>query len=124
MKWLTTLAAVLAVAFLATSVTMAEEGKKEKKERPPAAAWGEVVSVSDTEVVLKNKQGEVHVKVNASTKVKVNGKEGKLSDIKPGMKATVPTLENGVAQSIHAHTRGEGDGKGKDMEKRKEKPKE
>ncbi|MCE9591701.1 MAG: DUF5666 domain-containing protein [Planctomycetes bacterium] len=125
MKWFTTLAAVLAMAFLATSMTMANEGKeheKDKKEKPAAAAHGTLVSASDTQIVVNNKKdGDVTVKIDAATTIKIDGKPAKAADLKPGMKVTASALENGVSKHINASTEHE-HGKGKEKDKSTGKP--
>ncbi|MDD4888574.1 MAG: DUF5666 domain-containing protein [Phycisphaerae bacterium] len=70
------------------------------------ALKGKVVSVNvdKGEVVVKPKEGaDVTVTTNADTKVKVDGKDAKLADVKAGMGIEVKPA-TGVAASINAHT--------------------
>jgi len=101
MKALMKVVAVLALVAMA-SVALAEGDaavKKEKKE----ALRGIVVSTTGTSITIKNKQGkETTVTTNAETKIKVEGKEGTLNDIKPGMYAKILPADGTVATMIAA----------------------
>ncbi len=88
---------VLALATLATAADKAE-GQPAKK----PALVGTVVSASSTTVVVKPESGDnVNVTVNAQTKVKIDGKDATLADLKPGMWVAVPEI-NGPARRINA----------------------
>ena len=111
------LASVAALA-LALAAAPAQAGKADKadKANKPAKAdraakrnadalTGKLEKVDGTTLTILSGRGkkaaQVTVTTDASTKVKVNGKEATLADIKPGMHV-VATPNTGTAQKITA----------------------
>lgn len=97
------------------------DGQKDKKEKK--SRYGKVVSVSGTSITIEtgpkdNKTQEV-IETNADTKISVNGKEGKLADIKEGMWINAKPAD-GVATHVKAFDKSNKDGK-KPKDKDKEK---
>lgn len=127
MKRFSTILLALTIAAMSSSLVLAKEkdggakdgDKKEQKDKAPATV-GTIGKVSDTEVTIKTKKGDVTVKVDAKTVVKIDGKAAKLADLKEGMHATVPATDAGAAaKEIHVHTPKADEGKGKDKPKDK-----
>jgi hypothetical protein len=121
MKRLVTLAS-LALA-LALTAGVAEAGKNNPNKpakadragkRDPNTIAGKVQKVEGTTLTVTTGRGkkaaEVTVTTDADTKVKVNGQEGKLDQIKPGMHV-VAKPNTGTAKTIIANDAGAG-GKG------------
>lgn len=80
--------------------------KADKAARKAKALAGQVVSVDGTKLTIKTRDQDKNVKevvvtTDASTKVTVDGKDGKLSDISAGMRVKVSPAE-GLATSIEA----------------------
>lgn len=126
-----TVAAVALVLALGTASAHAAKGNKADK-----AAKGDKAAKRDSVVgtvqkidgnsltVLAGrgkKAAEVTVTTDASTKVKVNGQDGTLAQIKPGMHV-VASPNNGTATTLHATDAREGAGKGKAKGKNKNGP--
>jgi hypothetical protein len=89
------LAVLALVGFCGVSFAADKPAAGAKK----AGLRGEVVSVDGTNVKIKTKDGEVTVATDASTAVQIEGKEGKVADLKAGQKVMV-TPETGTATKI------------------------
>jgi hypothetical protein len=116
-----TLASVALVLALGTASAQAGKGDKPNKgdkaaKRDPNSVIGKVQKVDgNTLTVLAGhgkKAAEVTVTTDANTKVKVNGQDGTLAQIKPGMRV-VASPNNGTATTVRAMDAREGAGKGK-----------
>ena len=121
MKRFLTVASVALV--LALGAASAQAGKADKPNKADKAAKrnadavaGKVQKVDgNTLTVLAGrgkKAAEVTVTTDAETKVKVNGQDGTLAQIKPGMRV-VATPNTGTAKMVRATDAKEGAGKGK-----------
>lgn len=99
MKTFAKFLAVVAILGLVASVNAADKPKGEKK---PGIS-GKVVKVDGTNLIIKNKDGEKTIATDASTVVKVDGKEAKLSDVQPDMQVMVQP-DTGTAKTINART--------------------
>jgi hypothetical protein len=99
-KWI----AVLAIVAMVGVVNAADKPAKPAKK---ATLKGAVVKVDGTKLVVNSgKKGgdkEVTVETNEKTVVIIEGKEGKLADLKPGQRVTV-SPNAGVAEKIEVPT--------------------
>ena len=128
MQRFVTVAAVALILALGTASAQAGKGNKADKaakgdkaaKRDPNSVVGTVQKVDgNTLTVLAGrgkKAAEVTVTTDASTKVKVNGEDGTLAQIKPGMHV-VASPNNGTATTLRASDAHEGAGKGKGKNK-------
>lgn len=127
MKWFVTLVMCLAMIAFAAAPTLAKEPKEpkdgKKKEKTVTLA-GLVTAASDMQVVIKtSKDGSTTLKIDAKTKIKINGKiTTKGSDLKEGMRIRALATEKGMALQIQAAS--PPDDKEKEKEKEKDKDKE
>jgi len=96
MKTWSKLAAVLTVVALLCAVQTVEAAKVKPLR-------GQVVKVDGTNLVIKTgkkgEQKEVTVATDAKTVVTIEGKDGKLADLKAGQKVVV-TPDTGTAEKI------------------------
>jgi hypothetical protein len=119
-RFLTIASVALALVLGAASTQAAKPNKADKADkaakRNADAVTGKVQKVEgNTLTVLAGrgkKAAEVTVTTDADTKVKVNGQDGTLAQIKPGMRI-VATPNTGTAKMIRANDVKEGAGKGK-----------
>jgi hypothetical protein len=123
-----TVAAVALALALGTASAHAAKGNKADKaakgdkaaKRDPNSVVGTVQKVDGNNLTVLagrgKKAAEVTVTTDASTKVKVNGQDGTLAQIKPGMHV-VASPNNGTATTLHATDAREGAGKGKGKNK-------
>jgi hypothetical protein len=119
-RFLTIASVALALVLGAASTQAAKPNKADKADkaakRNADAVTGKVQKVAgNTLTVLAGrgkKAAEVTVTTDADTKVKVNGQDGTLAQIKPGMRI-VATPNTGTAKMIRANDVKEGAGKGK-----------
>jgi len=125
MQRIVTVLAVALVLALGTTSAQAGKGNKANKgdkaaKKDPNSVVGTVQKVDgNTLTVLAGhgkKAAEVTVTTDASTKVKVNGQDGTLAQIKPGMRV-VASPNNGTATTLRASDAHEGAGKGKGKNK-------
>jgi hypothetical protein len=93
MKAFATLFVLLVVLGMFTTMSaIAEEGSSHE---------GTVVSAGSGKLVMKDDQGKEHShKVEAAVKITVNGKDGKLEDLKAGMKIRVMMDKDNHVASI------------------------
>jgi hypothetical protein len=124
MKRFLTVASVVFVLALGGASAQAGKGNKADKaakgdkaaKRDANAVAGKVQKVDGTTLTVLSGHGkkaaEVTVTTDASTKVKINGQDGTLAQIKPGMRV-VATPNTGTAQTIRAMDAREGKGKNK-----------
>jgi hypothetical protein len=101
-KWMLAGAAAVALGCL-TAGTMATAHADEASQNVavPAAHEGTVVSVTANKLTMKDEAGKEHSHtVGADAKITVNGKPGKLEDLKMGVKIQVMTGEAGKVLSI------------------------
>src|SRR4051812_21326281 len=122
-RFLTVLSVALVIA-LGTASAQAGKGNKADKpnkadkaaKRNADAVTGNVQKVDGTTLTVLagrgKKAAEVTVTTDAETKVKVNGQDGTLAQIKPGMRV-VASPNNGTATTVRAMDAREGAGKGK-----------
>lgn len=95
MKSLLMILAVLAFGFAAAVSTPAQAGVEGKSHD------GTVVSTSAGKLTMKDETGKEHSHdVGPTVKITVNGKPGKLDDLKMGMRIRVMTDENGQVMAI------------------------
>ncbi len=96
----------LVVVALALAAVAAWTAAAYAAEKHPAVE-GTIVSVSGNDLVISTKKGdkasEVTVKTDENTRIKIDGKDAKLQDLKAGMHATVPAYEE-VATQVLAHS--------------------
>jgi hypothetical protein len=116
-RFLTIVSVALCLALGAATTQAAKPNKGDKAAKRNAdAVTGKVQKVDgNTLTVLAGrgkKAAEVTVTTDAETKVKVNGQDGTLAQIKPGMRV-VATPNTGTAKMIRATDAKEGAGKGK-----------
>jgi hypothetical protein len=83
------------VAFSGALMAADKPADKPKK----ASVKGEVVKVEGTKVTIKSKKADVVVDTNDKTEVIIEGKAGKVADLKAGQKV-VATVTDGVATRI------------------------
>jgi len=124
MKRFLTVASVAIVLALGTASAQAGKGNKADKpnkadkvaKRNAEAVTGKVQKVDGATLTVLagrgKKAAEVTVTTDADTKVKVNGQDGTLAQIKPGMRV-VATPNTGTAKMVRAMDVKEGAGKGK-----------
>ena len=112
MKRILTLASVVLALTLVTGTAQAAKGNKANKgdkaaKRDPNSVVGKVQKVDGNTLTLLQghgkKAGEVTITTDASTKIRVNGQDGKLADIKPGMRV-VASPNTGTATKVVAMT--------------------
>jgi hypothetical protein len=113
--------------LLITAPGLVQESHAGKKH---PAVEGSVVSVSGSDVVVAvghgKKAGQVTVKTDEHTQVKIDGRDATVTELKPGMHVTVPAHAE-IAKRINARTRDKhrdgdgGDHEGHDHGKRKRK---
>src|SRR3954454_10053714 len=118
-----TVTAVALLLALGTASAHAGKGNKAEKaakgdkaaKHDPNSVIGKVQKVDGTTLTVLagrgKKAAEVIVTTDASAKVKVNGQDGTLAQIKPGMHV-VASPNNGTATTVHATDAREGAGKG------------
>lgn len=127
-----------AVAILGmVSFAVAAKGEKGGKGKGPKGVRGKVVTVvtdAETKAVTgltiqtgsKKESKEVNVTTDASTTVKIDGKDAALTDLTAGMMVSITSNEAGTATKIMARTakaKGEKGDKGKGKGKKKGKNK-
>jgi ribosomal protein L14E/L6E/L27E len=99
MKTWTKLVAILAIVALVSAVNAADPAKPAKAKR----LRGQVIKVDGTNLVIKSgKKGEekeVTVATDAKTVVTIDGKDGKLADLKEGQRVQI-TPDTGTAEKI------------------------
>ena len=88
------------VIMMVVVAPVAGKGKKEKT-AVSGTLQGKVVSVQDTNVVVKAAKKEVTVATDDKTTVTIDGNEAKVADLKAGMHVTVTPAE-GTATEIVA----------------------
>jgi len=100
----------LAVGLVLIAFFAAPAFAGEERRRPPEnALFGQVVKVEGDKLIIKTRgeggaEGkEVTVATDANTKVTIDGKEAKLSDLKPGNRVVI-TPKEGVAKEIRCRT--------------------
>ena len=113
MKFMSKFVAVALILGLAGVVSAkdaapatADQPAKEKKDKSPSGSKGKVVKASEKELVIKTggKEGkEVTYTVDDKTKVTIDGKDGKITDLKEGLYVSV-TPSSGTALTVEAHT--------------------
>jgi hypothetical protein len=114
MKRILTLASIVLALTLVTGTAHAKgvKGDKANKgdktaKRDPNSVVGKVQKVDgNTLTVLQGhgkKAGEVTITTDANTKIRVNGQDAKLTDIKPGMRV-VASPNTGTATKVVANT--------------------
>jgi hypothetical protein len=101
-KWMLAGAAAVALGLVATGTAWAEPATgAEPVVAAPAAHEGTVVSVTANKLTMKDEAGKEHSHmVGADAKITVNGKPGKLEDLKTGVKIQVMTGEAGKVLAI------------------------
>ena len=109
MKFLSKLFAVALILGLAGVVSAkdaapatADQPAKEKKDKAVSGSKGKVVKASEKELVIKTggKEGkEVTYTVDDKTKVTIDGKDGKITDLKEGQQVSV-TPSSGTALTV------------------------
>jgi hypothetical protein len=94
--------AVMAIVAM-VGIVHAADPKPPKAPKKGTTLKGAVVKVDGTNLVVNSgKKGgdkEITVETNEKTVVTIEGKEGKLADLKPGQRVTV-TPDTGVAEKI------------------------
>ena len=99
--------ACLAVALVLFVGTTADSGEKDKDK----THTGTVVSVKENKLTMTEKGGKEHSHdVPATAKVTIDGREGKLADLKPGTFIRVTTAEGDRITRIEADTKKKGAG--------------
>ena len=101
-KWMLAGAAAVALGFVAVGTTVAAPADEAGQNAAvPASHKGTVVSVSANKLTMKDEAGKEHSHmVGQDAKITVNGKPGKLEDLKAGVKIQVMTGEAGKVLSI------------------------
>ena len=111
MKRILTLASLVLALTLVTGTAQAAKGNKANKgekaaKRDPNSVVGRVEKVDGNTLTLQGhgkKAAEVTVTIDANTKILINGQDGKLTDIKPGMRV-VASPNTGTATKVVANT--------------------
>jgi hypothetical protein len=114
MKRFLTLASVVLALTLVTGTAHAKGVKGNKADKgdksakhDPNSVVGKVQKVDGNTLTLLQghgkKAGEVTITTDASTQIRVNGQDGKLADIKPGMRV-VASPNTGTATKVVAMT--------------------
>jgi hypothetical protein len=101
-KWMLAGAAAMIVCIVAAGTTVAAPADDATQNAAvPAAHEGTVVSVTANKLTMKDEAGKEHSHtVGTDAKITVNGKPGKLEDLKMGVKIQVMTGEAGKVLSI------------------------
>lgn len=96
-----TFAKLLAVLAIVGLVSVVEAAKGDKK---PAGVQGKVVKIDGDKIVItKRDKTEATIETDANTKVTIDGKDGKVAEIQPGMLVQA-TPETGKAEKVMAKT--------------------
>ena len=109
--WTKFVAALAIVGFVGAANLQAADApagdKPAKKEGAAKGVRGKFVKVDGTNVVIsqgkKGEAKEVTIATDANTKIKVDGKDATLADIKDGMMINA-TPETGTAKTLNAMT--------------------